>query len=422
MNQGIIAAILSIIFYLTSLLGGSSPETTPVPPAFTSSNQQTVSMVLGKRAVVLGDKAALRSGPNTSHPAITALNKGTEVTILQAENGWYKVRYASNRDGWIAGSSVQLLSTEPVENDEPMVLGYYFLGGQSFAAMLEQGQTLTSISPWSWALNANGELTGDIDPRVLGESLLFAGNHGLETFALIHNYSGSSFDGEAMRTLLTDPAAQARAIYNIKDKLMEWGVHGVHLDLENVPAELSSELTAFVAEVSETLKKDDLKTSIAVPAQTTSGAYDYGALAEHVDFMVIMAYNQHYRTGSPGPVAGADWVEKVVQYALSQVPKDKIVLGVPGYGYDWPQEGEARSLTHSEAMELAATEGVKVRWHSQHKVPYFTYGDGHQVWFENRHSLQAKLQIVEDYGLKGIALWRLGQEDSGIWKLIEASL
>lgn len=415
MNQGIIAAILSIIFYLTSLLGGTAPQQATAPQAYSAFEQQTVSSIMGRRAVVLGEKIALRSGPDTTYPAITALSKGTEVTVLQAENGWYKVRFAGGRTGWIAGSSAALQPSERAARTKPTILGYYVLDSDSFTAVLDHGQILTSIAPSYWSLSSSGDLIGDFNPNAMGESLLFAGNHGLETYALIKS--------DEANVLLADPVAQEKAISNIINALEEWGVHGAHLSLGNPAAELADKLTAFTAKLAEALKSHELKISMDVPALTDnsdSSAYDYGALAEYVDFMVIMAYNQHHPDSLPGPVAGADWVEEVIRFALSQVPQEQLVLGLPTFGYDWPREGRAQSLSHIQAMETAAAQGVKVRWHSQHKAPYFTYGDGHEVWFENRYSLQAKLQLAESYGLRGVALWRLGQEDAGIWDLLRA--
>ncbi len=414
MNQGIIAVILSIIFYLTSLLGGSNVQTTTPNYEFFQTETQPVSSVMGKRALVLGDKTTLRSGPDVQYPSVTAVQGGTEVIILHAENGWYKVRYAPGRDAWVAGSSVALLDAESEKEQQTMVLGYYFLDDQSFVSMLEHGQTLTSISPWAWAVTETGSLVGHFDPRALGESLLFAGNHGLKTYALIH-----STGPVQMEALLTDPVVQNRAIANIQSALQEWGVHGAHLYLTDVPPALKDNFTAFTARLAQLLARHGLETSLAVPA-TALEAYDYAALGECVDFVVVLAYDQHNPQTVPGPVASATWVEEVVQYAVSQLPPEKLVLAIPNFGYHWRKDGQVSTITHREAVDLAAAEGVKIRWHSEHKTPYLQH-DGGEAWFENRFSVQAKLHIAEEYGLKGIALWPLGQEDAGVWKLLEQS-
>ena len=131
-------------------------------------------------------------------------------------------------------------------------------------------------------------------------------------------------------------------------------MHGVHFHLVDIPPNLRDELTAFVAETAAALKEAGLETSIAVPAKTANGqpgsaatAYDYAALGREVDFMVITAYDQHHQGSSPGPIAGADWVEEVVQYAVSQVSPEKLVLGIPRCtdttGSHWQSKPSPRS-------------------------------------------------------------------------------
>lgn len=416
MNQGIIAVILSIIFYLTSLLGGNGGQVSMPPAQLAQSAQHSVSSVTGRRAVALGDTVSVRSGPDMQYPALTAVKGGTEVTVLQAENGWYKVRYASGRDGWVAGSSVRLLETGENTAGQKVVLGWYSPGEDTLRIMLEQGQVLTSLSPWGWELDADGSLTAAFDPKALGESLLFAGNHGLKTYALVY-----ASEPRVIEALLTDQEAQRRTVHSITEAAAEWGVHGVFLQLMNAPLHLKGELTAFVQQIAEALDAAGRETTMAVPAVAddttgTSSAYDHAALAQHVDFLVVMAVDQHHLRTEPGPPAGADWVEKVVQYVVSRVAPDKVVLAIPTTGYHWMPEGGVESIAYTDAVELAAATGAKVRWHSEHKAPYFEH-DGHTVWFENRFSTQAKLQIVEAYGLRGIALGHLENADSGIWPL-----
>ena len=104
------------------------------------------------------------------------------------------------------------------------------------------------------------------------------------------------------------------------------------------------------------------------------------------------------------------------------MPPHKIILGVPAYGYDWPQSGRARAVTYTQAIETASQHGVRIQWDDTAKVPYYRYGAGRQVWFEDRSSLSHKLELVKAYGLAGISLWRLGQEDPGIWSVIREQL
>ena len=430
MGQKIVIAVLTILFYITSLLGGNTNTTDNNSlRSYTPSSQQEkqLSSIIGQTALVLGDKVTVRSGPGTDYLAISSVNKGLEVTLLEAKNEWYKVRFAPGQDGWIAGYLLNVIPNyghTGKSDSSKVILGYYLLNNQSYESMLENSDVLTAIAPWSWALDSYGGLHAEFDEETFGKTLLFAGNKGLETYALIHNLQNGYFDSQTASNLLNSPIGQERAINNIYQTLLDWGVKGINIDLENVPAQDRQLLTDFVRKLAEKLRTANLTTTIAVPAKTAddpyndfSGAYDYQALGQYVDYMVIMAYDQHYSKGDPGPVSSIEWVDKVIDFALSQTSSDKIVLGIPGYGYNWSKTG-GTGVTYQQAMELAAEEGVSVKWHSQYKVPYFHYGNGNEVWFENRYSTKYKLDLVKKHDLAGIALWRLGQEDPGIWDTI----
>lgn len=428
MEKNILIPVLTVLFYLTSMLGGSTPalpDQLTIPPAdFTDIS------VVGQQGEVIGDRITIRTGSGTDHTPITSLNQGDKVIVLDYDSGWYQVQLNDGRTGWVADYLIEIrpITDKQLDHDK-MILGYYLLGTQSYDSLIKNSNSLTSVAPWSWGLNSYGNLVADFDSSRLAEVLQFSGNQQLETYALIHNMINDTFDNKIVSRLLNNPQAQKQAITEIHNALSNWGMTGINLDLENVPAADRQALTEFVAELSSTLRADGFKVTMAVPAKTSdnpnnnfSGAYDYAELGKHVDQLMIMAYDQHYTGGHPGPVASVEWVEKVVQYATSQIPANKVVLGIPNYGYDWPKSGVGKGVTYNQTMDLAATHGVSIRWESKDKVPYFSYGNGNEVWFENRYSIKYKLDLVNKYDLGGIALWRLGQEDPGIWQVINDTL
>lgn len=431
MSQNILVTVLTVLFYFFSMLGGGTDMTVPTPSSPIQSPSAENPSVAGRQGVVLGDRVTLRQGPGTEHSAITALNKNDTVTVLDSDNGWYKVRLGSGQTGWVAGSLLELRTREPRTDISSGrdVIGYYMAGSPSYDSMVQYGQALTAIAPWSWAIDSYGGIQANFNTEQKAETLQFAGNAQLDTYALITNYFNNTFDSRVVSALLNNPIAQERAISQLSSTLKDWGMSGINLDFENVPAKDRSRLTDFVAKLSERLRSDGLTVTMAVPAKTSdnlssdfSGAYDYAALARHVDRLVIMAYDQHWRGGAPGPVASVQWVESVIKYAIGQAPAEKIVLGIPAYGYDWARSGQGQAVTYKQAMERAAQRGSSVRWHSEHRVPYFEYANGGQVWFENRYSIKYKLDLIKQYNLAGMALWRLGQEDPGIWKVIQDTL
>ncbi|HEX9342094.1 MAG TPA: glycosyl hydrolase family 18 protein, partial [Actinomycetota bacterium] len=159
--------------------------------------------------------------------------------------------------------------------------------------------------------------------------------------------------------------------------------------------------------------------------------HDYAAIAPLVDRLRIMTYDYHSPGSTPGPVAPLWWVEAVASYALTVAPAGKVELGVPLYGYDWPADsrrwsgwGTASSLTYLKAEALRAHYHAKRQWSSVDAAPWFTYttraGVRHVVWYNDAASTRAKLGLVVNYHLRGLAFWVVGSEDARQWPAIRA--
>ncbi|HLT58053.1 MAG TPA: glycosyl hydrolase family 18 protein [Limnochordales bacterium] len=430
--------VQTILFLILSLLVAwgpfaSGPQDDPADPA--------ADLPAAILATVEGQDVALYRSPQERHP-VAHLRQGDPLTVLAREAGWYRVRTADGQEGYVQDYLVRAVGPGRIP-DDLMVLGYYMQDTRRPAWPALQGNTdvITAIAPWAWGLDPQGQLRPVYTSEThLADVLAFAGRRGVETHALIHNFNPDlgAFDARIVEALLTDPAVQRRAIQNIVDVVERWGMTGVHIDLENVPRAHRDALTAFMAALAAEARPRGLKVSMAVPAVTHrtvrepwTAAYDYAGLAPHVDFLMIMAYDQHWRGSDPGPVAALDWVREVVEYALDPaggaVPPDKLVLGIPAYGYDWPAGTRwADAVAHADAMRrLAAAQArdpaVRLEWHARFQVPTFRY-DGREVWFENHQSIGHKLLLALEYELAGVALWRLGQEDPDTWDLMRRAL
>jgi spore germination protein YaaH len=140
-----------------------------------------------------------------------------------------------------------------------------------------------------------------------------------------------------------------------------------------------------------------------------------------------MTYDYSYPGGTPGPIAPIDWVQQVVNYAASVIPRSKLLLGIGAYGYDWPANGgKTISYGIQAAYETASKYGAEVKWDSTAQVPYYNHTDSnglaHSVYFENSTSVGYKLNIVNNSNLLGAAIWRLGLEDENYWTTIRTKL
>ena len=423
MSQTFLVAILGILFYLSSLLGGHAPNsdwngTNPPDTTFTSIGY------------VKDSPATLREGPGTDQTRLSVLEPESSVEILDETNGWYQVRTESGDTGWVAGMLIQSGAALKPGNYE--VMGYYMgtSNNSSLQSLQRHHTQMTKVIPWAFSVTATGDVVNATPTNQLADLLKMVGeNTELETLALISNYDQKThkFSPEIASSVLRNPRQRSRAIANITKTLENWGVSGVNIDFEHVPPRDRDYYTLFIKELSEQLRPKGLSVTVAIPAKTYddpnsnwSGAFDYAQIGRYADYVVLMAYDQHWTGGDPGPIASAQWVEQVVKYAVSQIPRQKVILGVPGYGYAWSGPGKGATVNYESAVRIANT-GSGVQWDEQSKTPYANAQD-REIWFENAASLGHKLDIVTKYGVKGIALWRLGQEDPNSWRVISAKL
>lgn len=328
-------------------------------------------------------------------------------------------------DGWMVGrgsSSVQADTgpayAAPVDSGgglpTPMIMGYYYDPGNSQRAQADlkrYGNLLTGIVPFWYTIYADGTVVGQSDPKTLA----FAAAKHLYVFALVQNMAGNS----VFHPLLNNPAAVNRAVGQLLQLVRTNGYSGVNLDFEGIAPADRAAFTAFVRKLSHRLHKDGYYLTLSIPAKTQSdpanawsGAYDYKALGSYADLIMLMAYDQHSQNSAPGPIASKRWVQAVVAYAVTQIPPNKIILGVPAYGYSWAPGGPATALSWGQAANLAQAHGAN---RAKGYLRYFQGGVWHQVWYENAQTFLQKVGVVTDYNLRGIILWRLGIEDPNIW-------
>lgn len=434
---------LVVLLYIASSIAGmrSNKPVAQAPPAPgvhetlpTPQIQNNTPRDLAGRSAAVSATANVRSGPGAHYSKTGTLPKNTHVRLVGEVNGWYQVSLPRGGYGWIAGS---LLTTAPaiqggkqVKHD---VVGYYTVNypgdTSSYDIVHAYSDSLTAIAPFSFSVDRTGNVRGDHS----ADAMALATSRGLANLALIHNLTGRSFDKAEISAMLNSSSARKRAISDILEIVKTHGYAGVNIDFENVPPSDRAVLTKFMKELRAALAPSGYRVTMSAPAKykdaPTSawvGAFDYYELGRVCDQVMIMTYDEHTSGTPPGPIASLPWVEKVVKYAVTQMPKRKLLLGVAAYGYDWnTSTNRARAVTYQQAVANATKHGKKIQWDAQAAAPHYRYKSGsiaREVWFESADSLKAKLKLVQRYELGGIAIWRLGQEDEGYWQLIQREL
>lgn len=302
-----------------------------------------------------------------------------------------------------------------------MVIGYYenpWPGTPektgSFPSMKTFGKSMSAVGPFWYKATADGTLETKDSQQVLDA----AKGMGLKIFPLVTNKTG------ATDAVLGDPATRTKVTDNIVKVVQDKGYDGINIDFELLPPKHRDNLTAFMAELYPKLKKLNKTLIISVfpqvdVAEDVSGAYNYPELAKNADFLQIMLYDRHWATSEPGAIAPLDWYEKNLKYSIDNGGgAQKIIAGVSAYGYNWKKGGEGETIIYADAIALADQHGAKIMYDDKAQAPHFSYGN-HEVWFENKESTAAKLDVVAKYDPAGIAVWRIGQEQPEIWQVID---
>lgn len=312
------------------------------------------------------------------------------------------------------------------------VIGFYaeWYGDDtsSYDDLVKHTDAIGTIAPFWATLHEDGSVTdrGGNDHASVAK---YARNNKVTTLLMVNNAKQNSQD-KGIHAVLANSSLRKTAIDNLEAYIQKYGLDGINIDFESVPANDRDNLTAFMQELSARLKPKGYIVSIDVfpkhnEENDIAAAYDYASLAQCTDKIILMTYDYHGGWSDPGSVADIRSVEQDLKYALTFIPKSKLYLGIAGYGYDWSSKG-VESLEYSAIQNLINRFGSDVQWDDASKSPHFSYtgpdGVTHQVWYENSQSLKYKLDLVNNYDISGIALWKLGEEDPATWQVIKANL
>lgn len=312
------------------------------------------------------------------------------------------------------------------------VIGFYaeWYGNDtsSYDDLVKHTNSIGIIAPFWGTLHGDGSVTdrGGNDHA----SVIKYAHNAKVTMLLMVNNANQNAPEKGIHAVLMNSSLRKTAIDNLEALIKNNGLDGVNIDFESVPANDRDNLTDFMRELSARLKPKGYIVSIDVfpkhnEENDVSAAYDYASLAQYADKIILMTYDYHGSWNDPGSVADIRSVEKDLKYALALMPKSKVYLGIAGYGYDWSSKG-VESLEYGTIQNLINRFSATIQWDDASKSPHFSYTgpDGviHQVWYESSQSLKFKLNLVSNYDIAGIALWKLGEEDPDSWPIIKANL
>lgn len=292
---------------------------------------------------------------------------------------------------------------------------------------------LSELSVFSYGFTVEGELIPPaLDEDFMIQAARAAGTR--STLTLTPLGADGRFNNQLVSTLVNQISVQTVLLENLARVMEEKGYDGINIDFEYIPAEDRDAFTAFVERSRATFNSLGYYVSVALApkhADDQQGllyeGIDYAGLGQAADSVLLMTYEWGYTYGPPMAVAPIHQVRRVVEYALTRIPAEKISLGVPNYGYDWPLPyvrgtTRARTLGNVEAVQQAVFYGVPIQFDETAQSPYYRYwqyGVEHEVWFEDVRSYEAKFRLVQEYGLRGIGVWQIMQLFRAGWELLD---
>ncbi|KQM66936.1 MULTISPECIES: glycosyltransferase [unclassified Sphingomonas] len=256
------------------------------------------------------------------------------------------------------------------------------------------------------------------DPRLA--QLLAGVRHAPKVLPMVQNLTDAAWDGAGADRMLADPKARAALVAQLAGYVQAHRAAGLVIDYESLPDAAVARYPAFLAQLHAALPKG---ATLAVTAPAGDPDWRLGDIARATDRVILMAYDEHWESGTPGPIASQPWFVGQVEQAMRQVGRDKLVVALGSYAYDW-HDGGADALSIEEAWLAAHDSSAQIGFDRSSGNAGFTYdderGSRHQVWMLDAATSWNELAALRRMGLDDVALWRLGSEDAGIWNDLAA--
>ena len=391
-------------------------------------------------------------------PVLAELKKKDEVTVVESEQNWKKVRTADGVIGYVKNKALKNEEKKNItrkfeEQDYSNISKDYTINmawhnvtnqdaNNAVAQKIAQTKGLTTLAPtWIHVADTNG----NISSIASADYVSYAHKQNVEVWMTVRDFDGGISSEKESYELLSYTSRRETLITQLIAEALRVGVDGINVDFEKISDKCGEHYIEFIRELSVKCRQNGLVLSVDnyVP-KSFNTQYDRKEQGIVADYVVIMGYDEYY-AGSPeaGPVSSYNYVKEGITETLKEVPAEKVISGIPFFTRLWKEtpktEEELKSDKGTDAEQYSATvesdaygmdnaqaivkqAGVDTTWDKKAGQNYATWevdGSKYEIWLEDSKSIEAKLKLMKKYKLAGTAEWSLGQESSDIWNLIQ---
>lgn len=358
--------------------------------------------------------------------ARSSVAKVTELGFMQGNGNYFHPKQSLTR-GEAAVLLDRILQTSNVKSalqmkpDDKVQMGWQYASTTAEYEEQVLSSDINTLSPRWFFLDENNMIKSNVDKNLID----FAKDNSIPIWPLV----GNRFNADLTHRLLSDPAKRESLVQKLVNEASSYGLAGLNIDFENVQPSDREYLNAFFASLYSKLKNKGILLSINVSPDLGTDwteAFDYETLGNNADYIVLMAYDEHWNGSSnPGSVSSLPWLESGVRKLMKVVNKDKIIVALPTYTRDWslsdPVNGTNDISMHRQG-QIYRSNQQNLKWDSsisQYTLTYTNAGVRRKIWTEDSRSLSAKVRLLEKLDLAGYAYWHMGSETSDIWTAID---
>ena len=396
-----------------------------------------------QRKAVITSNLAVKSSTNFIARTVDRVKKGEEVIVISSDGGYSRIRTPNGKLGYVKTNKLEneyvvreaIPEEKQVEGKINMTWDYYSEVGSAPDRTGTTIEGVNVVSPAFFYIDEDGNFRENIGEN--GEAYIdWAHGNGYKVWPMVSNAVAAKESLEITSEIMNSYQNRKALIENIVDACIEYDLDGINIDFENMKQEDIDVYSRFIIELTPRLDDMGKVVSVDVTApdggETWSMCFDRNVIGDVADYIIFMAYDQNgISSTTPGTTAGYNWVElNLVKFLQTEeIDSDKLILGIPFYTRIWTEDANGNVVRNStvamEDINEVLPEGIEKTWDDDLKQYYVRYQDGEytrEMWIEDIESLKAKVSLVNENNLAGVASWQYGMETDDVWSMIKQEL